>query len=79
MAGAGTSGDEFLDGGSGVPSQQRYLVGHWVGRAGLLGQAAAATEQGDHSTVNVLQDPGNLLVDGSGQRVHRRWLKCPIV
>jgi hypothetical protein len=69
MARAGAGGDEFLDRGGGVPGQQRHLLGHRIGRAGLRGQAAAATEQAHHSTVDLLQDPGNLLVGGSGQRV----------
>src|SRR5262249_18542688 len=30
-------------------------------------------EQANHSTVDVLQDPGDLLVGGSGQRVEHGW------
>jgi hypothetical protein len=66
VAGARTGGDELLNGGDGVSGQKRHLLGHRIGRAGLLGQAAAATEQARHATVDVLQDPGDVLVGGSG-------------
>jgi len=44
-------------------------------RGGMLniGQAAAATQQASHSVVDLLQDLGDLLVGGWGQRVEHGW------
>jgi hypothetical protein len=40
LAGPGAGGHPLLDGGGGIPGQQRHLLGHGIARAGLLGQAA---------------------------------------
>src|SRR5262249_20026821 len=41
LAGGGAGGDQLLDRGSGVGGQQRHLLGHRIGGAGVLGQASA--------------------------------------
>jgi len=72
LAGPGAGGDEELDGGGGVAGQQRQLLGHGIGGAGLLGQAPAAAQQAREASVDPRQDVGDVLVGGGGQGMEHR-------
>jgi hypothetical protein len=72
LAGAGAGGDPLLDRGGGVAGQQRHLLGHGIGGAGVVGQAPGPPEQARQARVELLQDLGDLRVGGGGQRVEDR-------
>jgi hypothetical protein len=69
MARAGAGGDPLLDRGGVVAGQQRHLLGHRIGGAGVLGQAPAPAQQARQAIVELRQDLGDRLVGGGRQRV----------